>query len=216
MPHGDRYKGGWPLPILSTVIRSVLVVMVLPDPFRGMGTETQRSGHAPRPGSEAKSGRSSAKDGATEMLRCGTIQEASYIPQRVSAGATRAFYPALAREGCDRSSEVGTVHQGWYGEGPVPPRKPKESGKKGSCEKGLVSEKNRECAQSLQWSGPEGGEHWQRRAPTWPWRASLLVHLREVQHDRGPTGSLDLHGRIESRKGPKYPRMTPVGETLGS
>jgi len=57
-----------------------LVVVVLPDPFQGMGawrnsTETQQSGHAPRPGPEVKNGRNSAKDGAPERLRCGTIQE---------------------------------------------------------------------------------------------------------------------------------------------
>jgi len=38
-------------------------------------TETQQSGHAPRFGPEVKNGRSSAKDGAPESLRCGTIQE---------------------------------------------------------------------------------------------------------------------------------------------
>jgi len=39
-------------------------------------TETQQSGHAPRSGLEVKNG-SSAKDGAPERLRCGTIQEVS-------------------------------------------------------------------------------------------------------------------------------------------
>jgi len=38
--------------------------------------------------SQVKIGRSSAKDGASERLRCGTIQkEVSWILQRVSAGA---------------------------------------------------------------------------------------------------------------------------------
>jgi len=46
-------------------------VVVLPDPFRGMGawrnsTETQQSGHAPRSGPEVKSGRSGAEDGASD------------------------------------------------------------------------------------------------------------------------------------------------------
>jgi len=67
-------KGHRLQPLLATV------VVVLPDPFRGMGawrnyTETQKSGHAPRSGAEVKSGRSSAKDGAPERLRCGTVQE---------------------------------------------------------------------------------------------------------------------------------------------
>jgi len=70
-----------------------MVVVVLPDPFRGMGawknsTETQHSGHAPRFRPEVKIGRSSAKDSAPERLGCGTIQEeVNQIRQRVSAGA---------------------------------------------------------------------------------------------------------------------------------
>jgi len=71
----------------------VVVVVVLPDPFRGMGAwrnsmETQQSGHAPRSGPEVKNGRISAKDGESERLSCRTIQEeVSQILQRVSAGA---------------------------------------------------------------------------------------------------------------------------------
>jgi len=61
-------------------MREVILVVVLPDPIRGMGswrnsTETQQSGHAPRSGPEVENGRSSAKDGAAERLRCGTIQK---------------------------------------------------------------------------------------------------------------------------------------------
>jgi len=54
-------------------------LVVLHDPFRGMGAwknssaETQQSGHAPKSGPEIKNGRSSAKDGALERLRCGII-----------------------------------------------------------------------------------------------------------------------------------------------
>jgi len=52
--------------------------MVLP--FRGMGAwrnsaEAQQSSHDLRYGSETKNGRSSAKDGAPERLRCGTIKK---------------------------------------------------------------------------------------------------------------------------------------------
>jgi len=70
-----------------------MMVVVLPDPFRGIGawtnsTEAPQSGHAPRFGPEVKSGRSSAKDNSPERLRCGTIkEEMSQILQRVSAGA---------------------------------------------------------------------------------------------------------------------------------
>jgi len=39
--------------------------------------------------------------------------------------------------------------------------------------------------------------------------------IREVQRDREPTGSLELHERIGSRKGPKYIRRILVGETSG-
>jgi len=38
-------------------------------------TETQQSGHSPRPGPEVKNGRSGAKDGAPERLGCGTVKE---------------------------------------------------------------------------------------------------------------------------------------------
>jgi len=57
------------IPTICILLKEILVVMmVLPDPFRGMGawrnsTETQQSGHAPRSGPEVKNGRSSAEDG---------------------------------------------------------------------------------------------------------------------------------------------------------
>jgi len=58
----------------------LVVVVVLPDPFRGMGVrrnfaETQQSDHSPSSGPEVENGRSRAKDGAPEGLRCGTIQK---------------------------------------------------------------------------------------------------------------------------------------------
>jgi len=71
----------------------VVVVVVLFDPFRGMGacrnsTETQRSGHFPRSEPEVKNGRSGVEDGAPKRLGCGTVkEEVSQILQRVSAGA---------------------------------------------------------------------------------------------------------------------------------
>jgi len=79
------------------------VVVVLPDPFRGIGarknprrfrflvvelldsfqgmgaprnsTEKQQFGHAPRSGPEIINGSSSAKDGAPERVRYGTDKE---------------------------------------------------------------------------------------------------------------------------------------------
>jgi len=71
----------------------VVVVVMLPDPFRRMGawrnsTETQRSVHAPRSGPEVKNGRSSAEDGTQERLGCESVkEEVSQILQRVSASA---------------------------------------------------------------------------------------------------------------------------------
>jgi len=55
------------------------VLVVLSDPFRGMGerrnpAETNRRTILPRSGSEVKNG-SGAKDGALERLRCETIQK---------------------------------------------------------------------------------------------------------------------------------------------
>jgi len=44
------------------------------------------------------------------------------------------------REGCDRGSEVWTVHSGRDGEGPVPPRKLKGSGRRENCEKDFLSQ----------------------------------------------------------------------------
>jgi len=72
-----------PLCLMKThILHNLLLVdmvVVLPDPFRGMKTrrnfvESQQLGHAPRSGPEVKNG-SSAKDGALERLRCGTIQK---------------------------------------------------------------------------------------------------------------------------------------------
>jgi len=47
------------------------------------------------------------------------------------------------------------------------------------------------------------------------WQASVSDHFWEVQHDRGPIGSLELHGRRGSRKDLKYSRRILVGERLG-
>jgi len=54
------------------------------------------------------------------------------------------------REDSDRGSEVAfvrwTVHRGLDGEGPVSPRKPKETDGRGSCEQDFASKKSSECA----------------------------------------------------------------------
>jgi len=122
----------------DTIIRHLVVlVMVLPDFFRGMGawrnsTETQLSGHASRSEQEVKNERSSAKDVAPERLRCGTIHRGELDPavgvcKRCKKNSTSVLSCICkrTREGCDSSSEVGTVHSGRDGEGAVHPRKPK-------------------------------------------------------------------------------------------
>jgi len=43
------------------------------------------------------------------------------------------------KEGCDRGSEIGTVHSGRDGKESVPLRKPKKSGRRESCQKDFVS-----------------------------------------------------------------------------
>jgi len=58
----------------------LVVVVVLPNPFRGMGAqrnsaETQQLDHAPKSGPDIKIGRSTATDGAPERFRCGVIQK---------------------------------------------------------------------------------------------------------------------------------------------
>jgi len=56
-------------------------------------TETELVGYPLRSGPDVKNGRNSAKDGAPESLRCGTIQkQVSYILQKVSASAARRIF----------------------------------------------------------------------------------------------------------------------------
>jgi len=60
-----------------------------------------------------------------------------------------------------------------------------------------------------------GLETWVKGSVALNWRASPLIHYREVQRDRVPTGSLKLNERRRSQRGLKYPIRTLVGETLG-
>ena len=57
-----------------------MVVVILPDPFRGMGArrnsaETQQSGHNPRSGPKIKNGERGAKDRFTKGFRGRTVEE---------------------------------------------------------------------------------------------------------------------------------------------
>jgi len=145
-----------PLPMPSFLFATVVVVVLL-RPFRGMrawknSTETQQSDHAPRYGPEVKNGRICAKDGAPERLRCRTIQKE--VTEGVRWRCKKNFPSVLScigkrtKEGWDRGSEVETVHSGRNGEGTVPPKKPKESGRRGSCEKDFVSKKSSGCVEA--------------------------------------------------------------------
>jgi len=78
----DGSQNRFELELLPKLIlhSSLVVVVVLPDPFRGMGTwknstETQQSGHAPTSEPEVKNGRNSPKDGAPQRRRFGAIQK---------------------------------------------------------------------------------------------------------------------------------------------
>jgi len=78
-------------------------------------TETQQSGHAPRPEPEVKT-EVEPKDGAPERFGCGTIkEEVSQIQLRVSECAAKKNSSVLSciskrtREGYNRGSEIGTV-----------------------------------------------------------------------------------------------------------
>jgi len=70
-------------------------MVVLPDSFRGLrkrrnSAETQQSGHAPRYETDVKNEKNSAKDGAPEWIRCGTIQnEVNWILQMMYADVHR-------------------------------------------------------------------------------------------------------------------------------
>jgi len=107
---------------------------------RRNSTEIQQSGHAPRSGPKVKNGRSSAKDGASERLRCKTIQkEVSQILQRLSVSVARTFLLPF-------SSCIGKTGQEKAGKMLVSSRKAKVSGRSGSCEKDFVSKKSSGCA----------------------------------------------------------------------
>jgi len=106
--------------------------MVLPDPFRGMGTrrnsaETQQSGHTPRSGPEVKNGRSSARDGAEKahMLdnpKRGELNSADNVRKRwkKNFSSVLSCIGKTTKEVCDRGSEVGTVYNWRNREEPVP------------------------------------------------------------------------------------------------
>jgi len=106
----------------------LLVVVVLPDPFRRMGawrnsTETQQSSHAPRSGPEVKNGSGAEEARMQDSQGGGESDPAEGVRVRCMKNST--FLSCIGKrtkEGCDRGSEVETFNSGQDGEGPVPPR----------------------------------------------------------------------------------------------
>jgi len=101
----------------------MVVVVVLPDPFRGMeawrnSTETQQSGHAPRSGPEVENGRSGAEEARrrgsdADSQRGGESDPAEGVCWRCKKNSSvLSCIGKRTREGCNRGSEVGTVHSG--------------------------------------------------------------------------------------------------------
>jgi len=71
------------------------------------------------------------------------------------------------------------------------------------------------CNERGQWVGI--WEYERRGVLLWFWRANLPVRYRVVQSDRGPTGNLRAtreESPSRTRRSPKYPRRTLVGEML--
>jgi len=121
--------------------------VVLPDTFRGMGswrnsteTQHQQPGHAPRSKLEEVvprwcTGEAQMRDNPGG----GESDPAEGVRRRCKKNSSVLFcIGKRIREGCDHGREVLTVHSGWDGERSVPPRKPKESGRRESCVKDLV------------------------------------------------------------------------------
>jgi len=81
--------------------------------------ETQQSGHAPRSGPKVKNGRSDAEDGAPKGSDAGQSRRRRV---RSCRGCPQALHEEFSsvlscigkrtKEGCDRGSEVETVHSG--------------------------------------------------------------------------------------------------------
>jgi len=102
----------------------VVVVLVLPNPFQEMVAEKFRGNPTvgPRPKVCIRDQRwSSARDGAPEWLRCGTIQNELHVAvndrscswwqqvrRRCKKNSPSVYI--MAKEGCDCGNKVGTVH----------------------------------------------------------------------------------------------------------
>jgi len=71
------------------------------------------------------------------------LDSADDVRRRFKNSSVLSCIDKKAKESCERSSEIGIVHCGRDGEGPVPLRKPKESGRREICEKDFVSRQNR-------------------------------------------------------------------------
>jgi len=118
-------------------------------------------------------------------------------------------------------SKFGTVHSGWNGEeGYVPLRKPKESGRRESCEKisfpVTVDGVMPYLCNDWGGSGASGLRTWAKGSVAPVLTSESASSLPGRTAWPGPTGSLELHGRRGSRRESKYPRRTLIGETSES
>jgi len=129
--------------IMRVLIQTSVVMVVLSDLFRGMGarkntTETQQSSHTPWSGLEVKIGRSDTKYGAPRGSNAGQSRERGlrscrWCPQEEFFSDLSCINKKTGpwQRGRDSSQRARRERL-------VPPRKPKESGKKESYEKDFV------------------------------------------------------------------------------
>jgi len=184
----------------------LIVVVVLPDLFRGLGGTEELRGDpivGPHPkvwtrGSDAKqSSEGGELDPANDVRR-----------HRKKNSSVLSCIDNRTKKGCNHGSEVGTDHNGRDGAGPVTLRKPKESGRRESCEKDFVSRYCSGYVLSLQWQGPVGWKYDWRVVPLRFWWA-ICQFITGSPAYRRPTGSLELHGSRRSRRDPKC-TISPV------
>jgi len=97
-----------------------------PLPMGAWTVKIQQSGYAPKLWPEVKNG-SSAKDGVPAHKRDnpgGELDPAVDVSRRcMKFPSVLTCIGKMTKEGCDRGNEVGAVHSGRGGEGPVSVRK---------------------------------------------------------------------------------------------
>jgi len=109
-------------------------MVVLPDPFRGMGEHEEFRGDPtvgphPKVWTRDQKWNKSAKDGTLEVQMRDNLEGGELHPADDGHRRCKKNYPSVlscigkrTKEVCDRGSEVGTVYSGRDTEGPVPLR----------------------------------------------------------------------------------------------